>query len=522
LLQEYIQALGYPLPTKTGTTENYELNGTMTPSRGEPQNRANRGQYRTNDDATAYPQSGAYLDSGSSRTLSDLEPARSIAGQDSSISSNCRTRGIKRTQDDYVEDGIQQVADATTTLHVDERQSMPPPRLPHRRKQATLQKAVAASQMRNHQEQAQQLSYTHPRQKESEYYTMSGALRPESRVESGKTSSFYINRYPHQTRVVSTSWHQQDGLENVGRLQPPRGHNPTNEHYAQSLASRNSVTTELSSSEPEHLRNTGSLPIRAASGTSAHWPQNSIVPTTCAPSATPGRPFHEESQSGRPPTRFRNVALWTPILSQAKPADYPSTQSNRPPTRFRNGVPCTPIRSHGEPAIPPSTPSGRPPTRFRNGVPCTPILSRAEPAVYPSTQSGRTTTRFHNGVPCTRVLSRAGLAGHTQAQSLVSHFFSAPAAPSAYHTTNSGYNTHGRSLSARSSTANESFRMKANERNWTPHRSLNSLSFISHPYTSNNEPIGAQFSSGAAVDRRLSSSIIGFRMGGNGRRSVRR
>jgi hypothetical protein len=351
---------------------------------------------------------------------------------------------------------------------------------------------------------------------------MSGALRPESRIESGKTSSFYVNRFPHRTNVVSTSWHQQDGLENIGRCQPPRDHNPTNEHYAQSLASRNSVTTILSSSEPKHLRNTGSLPIRAASGTSAHWPQNSIVPTTRAQSATPGRPFHEESQAGRPPTRFRNGVLLTPILSHTEPADYLSTKSNRPPTRFRNGVPCTPILSHAEPAIPPSTQLGRPPTRFRNSVLCTPILSRAEPAVYPSTQSGRTTTRFHNGVPCTPVPSRAGLAGHPKAQSLVSHFFSAPAAPSAYHTTNSGYNTHGRSLSARSSTANESFRMQANERNWTAPRSLNSLSFISHPYTSNNEPIGAQFSSGAALDSRLSSSIIGSRMGGIGRRSVRR
>ena len=432
----------------------------MTPSHGEPQNRANQGQYRSNDDATAYPQSGAYPDSGSSRTLSDPEPAHTIARQDSSIFSNCPTRGIKRTQNDYAENAIQQAADATAMVHGDGRQLMPPPRLPHRRKQATPQKAVAGSQMRNSQEHAQQLS-THPRHEGSEYYTMGGALRPESRIENGKISNFFVNLYPHQTRVVSTSWHQQGGLENTSLRQPLGSHNPTNGQYAQSLASRHSVPTILSSSEPEHLRNTTSLPIRAESRTSAHRPQNSIVPTTRTQSATPGRPFREESQSGGPLTRFRT------------------------------------------------------------GVPCTPILSHAELVVQPSTQSGRATTRFRNGVSYTPLLSRAELVRPPQAQSFVSHFFSVPATPSAYHTTNSGYNTHGGSLSARSST-NESFRMEPNEGNWNPHRSLNSLSFISNPYTSNFEPIGGQFSGGAGLDNRLSSSIISSRMGGIGRRSVRR
>src|SRR6266480_1958619 len=104
LLQEYIQALGYPVANKTGAAKIYELNEPTTPSHREPQDIANQSEYKPNDDATACPQSGAYGDSGSRATLSNPDPAPFVARPDGSIVPNSRTRGIKRTQNDYMED----------------------------------------------------------------------------------------------------------------------------------------------------------------------------------------------------------------------------------------------------------------------------------------------------------------------------------------------------------------------------------------------------------------------------------
>lgn len=440
--------------------EDHELNRRTTHSRGEPQRGMNQCPYRSGDTATAHPQSGAYFNSGSSRTLSDPEPVCSVATHDRSLIPNSQTRGTKRTQSNYVEDTIQQATDAVAMLHSSERQSMPPPPLPRNRKLMTPRKVAAASQMCNLQEQAHQVSNTHPREGEVEDYTMSGALHPESRHQNDRISNSNDDRCPRQTRTASASWQQRDGLKITTSCQPLRRRNPTNEHYAQPLVSGRLGIIIPSPAQSDCLQNVVGLPTRAASRVSAHPRQNSIVQApqiTRAQSAIPGRPFRQESQSARPPTRFRNGMPCTPILSQAKLAVYPPTQSGRPLTTIRNSV-----------------------------------LSRAELALYPPTQSH------------------------------VSRFFSAPAVPSVYHTTNGSYNTHVGSLPARSNTANDSFRMEPNGRNRVTNRSLNSLSFMSNPYTSNNEQIVGRLGGGSALDSHLPSSIIGARVGGTSRRVVRR